>query len=185
MRIEIIGIGSLGSELAYTFALLTNHQLMLTEPHEPNYDRAVAEYLDLLPVAKHRRVDLAITPKVTPFSDIYIITSGERRRNLLMPKAALIWHNYDIVERIAKKIPKGKKVFVATNPPKEICRRLGTGAIPLRECTDYIRAQAGSKEKINKLVLENKGYTSFTPAYAMALRVLFDMDNYPRRSTDE
>lgn len=175
MKIAIVGIGTIGAEIAYTLmGMQSNNQIYLCEPHKPNQRRAHAECWDLLPIAKHTRNEITAFPYVYKYADYYIITSGERRRNTKQSKYSLFKKNYGIVSKIVTEIPKNKRIYIATNPPVEICEALHGNHIPLRSCTDFAREQVGDKDRINSIVLKGKGYTQFTPAYFIAQRVLND-----------
>ena len=177
MKIAIVGIGTLGAEIAYTLmGMQSNNQIYLCEPHKPNQRRAHAEYWDLLPVAKRTRNELEAFPSLYQYADHYIVTSGERRKSTKQSKASLFKKNYKIVSEIIAKLPHGVHIYIATNPPNELCdafNKIGCDNITaLRECTDNAREQVGDKNRVNSIVLEGKGFTQFTPAYFIAQRVL-------------
>ena len=104
-------------------------------------------------------------------ADIHIITAGKPRSSPRQSKAALYKTNAPIVKRLAKRC-RGK-VYIATNPPKEICRDV-PNALPLRDCVDELRQACWGKEwaRLNDQVLAAKGYTSYGPAAAIAKEVL-------------
>jgi hypothetical protein len=110
---------------------------------------------------------------VLPSADVYVITCGLPRKNTSTPKSQLLDANLPIVRGLINQIPPSKRVYVATNPPKEICQVLGRG-IPLRDCTDRLRALAGNPDELNRRALERKGFTAFTPGYAMARQLLIE-----------
>jgi len=75
-------------------------------------------------------------------------------------------------------IPDGREIYVATNPPKEICKalngKLGTSLVPLRSCVDALRRRCyqGAWREKNDYVLKHKGYTSYGPAMAIVDEVM-------------
>jgi malate/lactate dehydrogenase len=175
-HITIIGVGNVGSGIAYSLLLLKKGwHIALYEPHEPSQERAKAEYFDLLPVAKARGNELTFHHALPKKTDAYVLTAGLPRKSVTQDKAALYDTNVSIVATIAKDIPEKTRIFVVTNPPKELAKFLmdkGYDAHPLRDCTDALRAKAGNAQFINNIVLSGKGYTSFTPGYAIAMEVV-------------
>jgi hypothetical protein len=173
MRYEIIGLGRLGSAIAYTLMLMgKDNDLHLLEYHQPSRKRAIAEYYDLLPVAIRTGNRLHSTD--IGQGGVYIITAGVPRRTLKQSKKGLFTTNKAILASILPRLDKDKLVFIATNPPEELAnwaRSQGYYAVPLRKCTDDLRLNYGGK-KINDIVLRDKGYTQYTPAYACVCEIL-------------
>jgi hypothetical protein len=177
MRIEVIGGGRMGAAIIYSMMLMAGGlNIRLAEPHKPNRKRARAEYCDLLPVALATRNKLTFGFSVSSSSDCYIITAGLARKSPATTKEELFARNLPIALASAARIPKGKRIFIVSNPPKQLAARLnGAGwlrAVPLREETDKLRARAGDTKELNEFVLLNKGFTQFTPGFACAKAVL-------------
>ena len=173
MNYEIIGIGRLGSAIAYTMMLLSKgNTFCLREYYEQAHDKMVGEYYDLLPVAKATGNNLIVHTNQKP--DAYIIAAGIPRTDARYEKHQLFYANYTIINEFLDQLPRGKPIFVATNPPVEICERLkyrGYDAIPLRKCTDDLR----NSQEHNEIVLKNKGFTQYTPAFAIATAIFDGM----------
>jgi len=185
MNIQIIGVGKMGSAIAYSLLLMRRGlHIQLYEPLRKNIKYAYAEYLDLQPVARITRNDISFWSKEHyPCSpDAYVLTAGKPRTDTSKPKLALLKPNLAIAKRLTKDCHKGRYIFIVTNPPNEIAEALGDNAIPLRDCTDKLRAIGGrqfwdtSPKQINEFVLTHKGHTSWTPAYACAHEILKVME---------
>lgn len=189
MNIQIIGAGRMGSTIAYSLfwsslvrSIRDRDVIYFWEPLEENHKKALAEFWDLKPVAdatgnaliwgKNRYWNLHDNLR-NP--QAFIITAGKPRTDSKTSKKALLKTNLPIVERLTALIPDRTPIFIVTNPPVEIARELrrrGQNAIPLRACTDSMRGK-----KINEFVLNNKGYTRWTPAFACANEILRVMGN--------
>ena len=173
MKICIIGCGNLGCAIAYT--LLCTHSgnaVSLHEPYGANRRRATGEFWDLLPVAKATGNTLSLAKSIPP-AEVYIVTSGLPRTDPKQPKSALFGVNLGIVSDSLRGAKKGAIVYVATNPPKEICEVLvkqGIDARPLRKCTDSLRGR--DAKNINARAFKGKGFTEWTPAWAMVKGVM-------------
>ena len=179
MKIAIIGVGTIGAAVAYTLMMTQrNLHIILCEPHKPNKKRTMGEYYDLLPVATHTRNKLEVGGGVYQYADYYLITNGIRRTSIKQSKQSLFKLNYPIVRKIMAKIPKGKRVFIASNPPNEIVNALDkegfSNMLAMRECTDTLRELAGDPQHINNSALKGKGFTQYTPAYAIAMRIFLN-----------
>ena len=177
MRIEVIGGGKMGAALIYSLMLMRSGlNILLVEPHRPNRSRALAEYCDLLPVAVATGNKLAFGLSVSDASSCYIMTAGLARKSPHEPKELLLPRNLPIVLASAGRIPKEKRIFIITNPPKLLAKALKRGgwarAVPLRDETDKLRARAGNAQELNSYVLLHKGHTAFTPGFACAKAVL-------------
>jgi len=176
MRIAIIGIGRVGSAIAYSLLLKArNLDILLCEPHEPNRMKALAEYSDLLPVAKATRNKLAFSPGIPNSCQFYVITSGHPRKTPSTSKDSLFAENWRIIFSILQRIPKNKFIAVVTNPPTRLAtraRKVGwPRTAPLRFCTDELRAKV-RWEGLNDFVLQHKGHTAWTPGFACAQEIL-------------
>jgi len=173
MKIAVIGIGKLGGALAYT--LLVNHSnntIVLFEPHGENKVRANGEFWDLLPVANATGNKLLLAP-TTPKADVYIVTSGKSRTNVKQKKEELLGLNLGIVCDCLRGASEKAMVYIATNPPKEICKgleRFGIKAKPLRACTDSLRGR--DAPRTNRRAFVGKGFTQWTPAFAMVKEIM-------------
>ena len=168
MKYEIIGVGKMGSCMAYTM-LLQNEKvhIILTEPVKEFRNKAKAEYYDLLPVARATKNKLEFRTTISKTSDAYILTAGQPRTSPKQSKESLYEYNSELILGFLKKIPNRMPLFVVTNPVyklTKLLKRHGHIAIPLRKCTDKLRKD----KKINNKVLKHKGHTQYTPAYACA-----------------
>jgi len=187
MKITIIGIGNLGSAIANALVLTQEGLLLaLYEPYKGNKARARAEWGDLYPVAVARGnkvlwEELRGRGKLHR-ADAYIITAGKPRdpkdTNKKEWMKRIYGENLGIVLDVVKRLPENPNLFVATNPPKEIVaklREMGYRARELRTCTDRIRLRHApngfNRDTLNNLVIGGKGFTAFTPAYAIAREV--------------
>ena len=176
MRIAIIGIGRVGSAIAYSLLLKArNLDILLCEPHEPNRMKALAEYSDLLPVAKATRNKLAFSPGIPNSCQFYVITSGHPRQTPDTTKDSLFTENWRIVFSALQRIPRNKLIGLVTNPPNRLATHArGRGwprTAPLRFCTDELRAKV-RWEGLNDFVLQHKGHTAWTPGFACAQEIL-------------
>jgi malate/lactate dehydrogenase len=168
MKLTIIGVGNLGAAISNA-AILTQEGLLLSlyEPYKGNIQRAKAEWGDLYPVARARgnRVLWAETKgHKLAMADAFIITSGQPRTKQDTDKSEWLKRvypiNLGIVMEVVNKLPDGARIFIATNPPKEIAaklRELGYNAHELRTCTDRLRTRylpnGYSKATLNNLVI--------------------------------
>ena len=176
-----IGMGRLGIAVANAMMLLkkgNTHAFFepLPEARQKLHD---GEFAEMLMVAA------ATGNKATWHEDIpqgcgaYIITAGKPRTSSTQSKGELQKENYPIVARLAKEC--NGRLFIATNPPKELAAELlldGIIVTPLRDCTDNLRRQVwGSEWTIrNNAMLDAKGYTSYGPAVAIAKEVLLCLE---------
>jgi malate/lactate dehydrogenase len=183
MNIQIVGAGRMGTAIVYSLLLLrARNVIYLYEPLDENYKRAHAEFWDLRPVAE--ATENALMWGRNHFWDskdpirnpqAFVITAGKPRTDSKLPKKALLKTNLEIVKAITALIPDKTPIFIVTNPPVEIARELrrrGQNAIPLRACTDSMRGK-----NINEFVLNNKGFTQWTPAFACAREILKVMEH--------
>lgn len=183
MKIEIVGVGKVGSAIAYTLLLTRfDFSLALTEPSDKFRERAFAEFYDLAPIADFHGIELSFSTKPSMDSDIYVIASGKPRQSKNESKEALFKDNWGIVQKVVKNIPKQARLYIVTNPPNRIASNLRfkgfKDVIPLRSCTDSLRGRIGNPERINELVLDGKGYTQYTPGWACADKIRWN-DIYP------
>jgi len=174
-RIQIIGMGKMGSAIAYSLMLTKpNLHLILTEFHADHKKEAYAEYLDLKPVAISTDNFVEMAPYIDRTADAYVLTAGVPRRHSKESKAGLAEQNIQIALKVCKDIPRRKPIFVVSNPPVQIARALREAdwrkVIALRQCTDTLRELTFRERatEANAFVLDNKGHTCWTPAYACA-----------------
>ena len=181
----------MGSSIAYSLMLMQKgNRILFLEPHQPNVVRAQAEFWDLLPVAKAtdnefgfmldvKELD-ALAAKPEAKDAAYVLAAGIPRTDISQPKDALFLPNLKIAQGIVRRLPKCARVFVVSNPPVRLAehlRKKGWNAIPLRACTDNLRAHIGDPQAINHAVLARKGWTQWTPAYACAEEILRTLGN--------
>lgn len=169
MKICIIGIGNIGAAIANALLLTSDTEVYLYEPHEPSMKKAKAQFYDLLPIAEDRGVSLHFCESL-PKADKYVITAGVPRTSSSQRKLALFAVNRIIVHNIAKEIQG--ETYVVTNPPIEICDYLrghGIDAKPIRKQVDEIRGGVP-----NGYVITHKGFTEYTPGYAIAKEIRSD-----------
>ena len=183
MKLAVIGIGNLGSQIAHTLLLRSEGNLIyLYEPHPGSRTRAKAEWGDLYPVAKATGNKL-IWAKLPPKADIYIVTAGKPRPPTATDKKKWMKEafatNLGIVMGSIEGCLQDAHYFIATNPPKEIAKKLvemGYKAHELRRCTDTLRRRnvpnGYSAKYLNNLVIGGKGHTAFTPAFAIVEEVM-------------
>ena len=175
--IKIIGVGRMGSSIAYTL-MLGPHDLdiLLSEPLAENQKKAEAELWDLAPVAKATGNTISLVPmgEQDYRCNLVIVTAGKARTSPEQTKHSLLKANQAIVEDATLFVPPSTPIFIVTNPPIELARELRrrghTNVIPLRKCTDKLRGK-----KVNEFVLVNKGHTMWTPAYACAKEIINHM----------
>ena len=169
-----IGMGRLGIAVANAMMLLqkgNNHAFFepLPEARQKLHD---GEFAEMLMVAAATGNE-AVWCEEIPFGDAYIVTAGVPRTSSAQSKDGLFKLNEPILAGVCYPIPPDSKVFIATNPPNELAERFH--ATPLRSCTDNLRRQVwGSEWQVrNNAMLDAKGYTSYGPAVAIALEVLY------------
>lgn len=174
--IEIIGVGRMGAGIAYSLMLMgSGLELRLYEPHAPNKQLARAEFYDLMPVAVATGNDLCLLEYGTGNADYYVLCAGKPRTSSDTPKSDLLAENLAIAAKVMRPVPPAAWVFVVANPPKEIAEWLtqtGYLALPLRDATDMLRSACGDGKSMNTFVLDNKGYTHYTPAFACARAIM-------------
>ena len=182
-----IGMGRLGIAVANAMMLLqkgNTHAFFepLPEARQKLHD---GEFAEMLMVAAATNNEATWHESIPLDADAYIITAGVPRKSSTQPKSELLAANYSIVTQLVNEIPEFGKVFVATNPPKELAAELlldGIIVTPLRDCTDNLRRQVwGSEWTIrNNAMLDAKGYTTYGPAVAIALEVLLCLEQPAR-----
>jgi malate/lactate dehydrogenase len=188
MHIAVVGVGSLGA--AISFELLHHKEvkkLTLVETFQPSVKKMDGEYWDLLPVARAEGIGLWKMTHIPKGVDAIIISAGLPRKSTSQSKADLYADNLPILAGLlsSENVNNDTLVFIASNPPNELAawaKEKGYDAYPLRACTDDLRQKVGDFKTINANVLDNKGTTQWTAAYAIVnetLRVI--KHNYNRK----
>jgi len=176
MHIAVVGVGNLGAAVAFELLHYPKvNKITLVETFQPSFKKMVGEYWDLAPVARAAGISLSKMNKLPTEFDAAIITAGVPRKSTKDDKNALFATNLPIVVGILSCFPEKSKAFIATNPPNDLAKwavEKGYDAIPLRACTDDLRSAMGDCKAINSHVLDNKGTTQWTAAYAICKEVM-------------
>lgn len=194
MHVQIVGLGRVGSALAYTFIALGGaDKLTLVDVNE---NALYGEGNDLLQAVEaadnDTRVELRTIP--TGRADVSAVCVGKAREKG-DSKEDLFKINLPTVAKVCNDIGYSHPVIVATNPSGAICRAINIrGVSPFGIEVDRLRLRAvGGEGRVtgdhespvyslassrqlgkiaNKVVLERKGYTSWLPALALHTRVV-------------
>lgn len=178
MRFFIIGCGKLGINIANALMIAQpneRHIISLYEPLSANRQKVYnGDFMEMIMVAKATGNSVIWKKNIDNKSDVYIITAGKPRISSKQNKAELYAENLQIVSKLMPKTDA--LVYIATNPPEEIAKTLN--AIPLRACTDDLRKACWGNnwKRMNDLILDTKGYTSFAPAIAIVNQILDETD---------
>ena len=172
MKYGIIGCGRLG--VAVTNAMMmkdTGNTFSFYEPlpgSRIRFGKGEFREMEMVAHVTGNRVELGFPDR----ADIWIITAGKPRTSSKQEKGDLLKVNLPIVRKLVRRCKKGK-IYIATNPPKELCAVI-PNTLPLRECVDELRRElwGASWKRVNDQMLNAKGYTSYGPAAAMAKEVL-------------
>jgi len=176
MKIQIIGIGRVGSTIAsLLIASNIDSDIILTDI---NGELMMAEYYDLSVMARQFRFygRLLYSSDIQK-ADIYVIVCGESRKPYSgMSKQGLYESNLKIVEPVFKQIAELSPcswTLIATNPSSLLARKgldYIQKAIPLGLETDTIedrlsqlfgRHETIHKQDIGEYIFRTKGYTNF------------------------
>jgi len=188
VRAHYIGFGRVASCSVAFIAALTGCKPGFAISASDICQKQEGEALDLKPL-----VDVLWCEKVPPDADLYVVTAGVSRNNF-KSKYGLFAKNSNIVLDAVKTVPRGSRLLIVTNPPHQIAKGLRTlewDAVPFGLETDNLRASFfggevhGSHEDLkgngkilkcvkflNEETLKKKGFTQYTPGFALAKRIL-------------
>ncbi|MBN3036860.1 MAG: hypothetical protein JW834_00260 [Candidatus Diapherotrites archaeon] len=185
----IIGAGNLGSATAFALMLKSTGKRIELVDIDASKE---GEVLDLAPVAKDTSNEVVFSASPSN-ADVYVITAGKARRRG-ESKEELFETNKRILSGIMENLPKDRRVFIATNPPTMISKAFSAwNCTAFGIDTDRLRANfldtkvkgtheslegegAEKVRELNSRVMSLKGFTQYTPAYALAKRVLEELD---------
>ncbi len=131
MRIQIIGVGAVGSAIAFgillykRFGFLSSYsKLYITDINE---NKLKSELLDIRRVKEILSVRDLVIDKTKNIRevDVYIICAGHKRA-LLEPDQELYERNIILIGGIMKRIPVHKDTIMVTNPSKMFAEKFGT-----------------------------------------------------------
>lgn len=169
MKIMIIGVGRLGSTVAFlTLLRLTPEKLILSDIKD-----LTGDILDLQHTCKGLGIKTKITTEREP-CDFIVITAGFARNQKIKTHEELLKLNEPVIKEIINNLngclKKNTKIIVMTNPVKKI-----TGIVKKLLPNYYV----SNPEKILKKIRNNKelgwkivstkGYSSFGPTVSAVL----------------
>ncbi len=187
MDITIIGMGQVGSAVAFGCLLSDQIDVSLLDLIDTDMKKLLGEYADLVQTAQLLNLDTKIgLPLIPRQSDIYIISAGNRLKEV-NDKDELVAENMDIVmeymEKISKVRHENSVVFMVTNPSTELTKialDYSPLVIPIGNLLDNARLRLskveGTHEKPDiqeqyRLVKESKGYTNWAVASEIITRI--------------
>lgn len=177
MKIAIIGVGHVGSTIAYS---LIPHCKIL---YLMDIDRArlEGEFRDLRHAAYFINNKCEIIKghyKDTRYCDYVIICVGHSRGKAKKDMNKIFDINLPVVRNIINKFTKkfNKEILIVTNPPKEITEALYAEhnlypkMTPISETLD--RARSNIDNKSGMYILLRKGYTNWGIAAAVTMYIM-------------
>jgi len=126
-KIQIIGMGNVGSAIAYT--LLLSRRFNRIHVVDINKKKVLGEYLDLNRVIHINKIPTILTWSTKPidFFDVYIICAGIKgdynKYEFREMQKIMFEKNIDTCRDILSGIKSGK-VIIVTNPAKELADKL-------------------------------------------------------------
>jgi len=171
MKIMIIGVGRLGSQVAFLALLrLKPQKLILSDVKDLSGD-----ILDLKHACNGLSINAEITEKKEP-CDFIIITAGTARNEKIKTHEELLKINTPLMKELIKDlkgcIEKDTKIIVMTNPVEEMTK-LVKEILPgnfVANPEKILMKMRGNKELGWKIV-STKGYSNFGPAVSAILLI--------------
>lgn len=171
MKIMIVGIGRLGSQVAFLALLRLRHQkLILSDVKDLSGD-----ILDLKHACKGLNINTEITEKKEP-CDFIIITAGAARNEKIKTHEELLKINTPLMKELIKDmkdcIEKDTKIIVMTNPVEEMTK-LVKETLPENFVAnpEKILMKMRDNKELGWEIVSTKGYSNFGPAVSAILLI--------------
>lgn len=167
MKIQIIGVGRLGSQVAMmSMMMLEPEAIYLDDVKDLN-----GEWCDLI----HARNGLKLKTKIYVTNkreaDVYAICAG-RARDHNETDDELLEVNMGLVWEIIKDLPTGKPKIIATNPVKDICYMLEqAGYTNNYDAEGLLDRMRRGTDCDGLKILKTKGFTNYGPAVAIVRKI--------------
>jgi malate/lactate dehydrogenase len=171
MKIMVIGVGRLGSQVAFLSLLrFKPEKLILSDVRDLSGD-----ILDLKHACKGLKIKTEITTKKEP-CDFIVIAAGMARSRDIKTHEELLKLNSPAVKKIVKNLnislKKNTKIIVMTNPVEKITELIKK-FLPnyyVDNPEEILMKMRGNKELGWKIV-STKGYSNFGPAVSAILLI--------------
>lgn len=167
MKIQIIGCGRLGSQVAMMSIFLIEPEIIYI------YDIKDLEgdILDLQQATRGLEIKTKVIEGFQHDADVYIMTAGKPRENSCSDD--YMYHkNIRMVYDLFQKLPDDKPIILGTNPVvmlyKEMKKVYPKKNIHISE--DYLLAYRNGKDN-GQHILQTKGYTNFAPSVAIVKKM--------------
>jgi malate/lactate dehydrogenase len=174
--IQVIGVGKVGSTIAFGILSKELGHVILTDADEPRLD---AEFYDLSIYAKHIGLDSNCYVRKSSslvWASVYVFCCGKARRDDSVSRESLFADNWKIIQPYVDKIavlnPEAWCMIV-TNPSTMIakeCMSYLPRVIPIGLLTDKIEDslsclhgshECNKKDDVGLQIFKTKGYTCF------------------------
>jgi len=161
MKIGIIGIGRIGSQIAFLSLMRFKPDKMILID---NKDLS-GDILDLQHACRGLWIDTKFSTKWER-ADVYVLCAGKARDEKMRSMTALWKENKKIVDSLIPKLRKyAKRIIVVTNPAENIYEYMMSKNLNAFE-TESILVKMRNGEKSGWKIIMTKGYTNFGPAVA-------------------
>lgn len=171
MKIMIIGVGRLGSQIAFLSLLkFKPEKLILSDIRNLSGD-----ILDLKHACKGLKIKTEVTAKKEP-CDFIVITAGIARSQELKTHDELLKLNASKIEEIVKNLnsclKKDTKIIVMTNPVEKITE-LVKKLLPNHyvDNPEKILMKMRDDKELGWKIVSTKGYSNFGPAVSAILLI--------------
>jgi len=165
MKIQIFGVGRLGSQIAFNcLVFIRPKELWLDDIKDLSGD-----ILDLEHAKRGLNVKTKIQKGKARKPDIIIISAGFPRNTEDKEMNDIYYRNRQILNEILQKIPNRVPVIITTNPAKPLTswakKRFGLWN-NFMNAESIIKKYRGGKE-LGWDIIKTKGYSNFGPAMAV------------------
>lgn len=160
MKVQIIGVGEVGSQIAYT-CLICPKEITNIVLYDTDQEKLEGQYKDLIRVKKIAGIkkDVEKAKRIEP-ADVHIISIG-RKREIGEEDKYLFASNWGKVLKCFQEISTGK-IIVVTNPSKLIADSLKAFQEEKPNVEVFHAGDMCDKTKIEGMEIQRlKGYSSF------------------------
>ena len=178
MKFGLIGGNDFAASIANAMMLLSDDIVIhMSENKATEYSRArKGNYYEMVMVSKITGNRVVFTKLPAVHVDAYVIAVGDHAAK---DPTKIFTQNMNAVMEVLPKT-EDKPLFVATQPSKLICdglKKFGYDARETMTCIDRVKRIAFNDDwrRINNMVIDNKGDSTFGPAAAVAFEVLGQM----------
>jgi len=171
MKIMVIGVGRLGSQVAFLSLLKFKPEKIILS----DIKNLSGDALDLKHACKGLNINTEITEKKEP-CDFIIITAGAARSEKIKTHEELFKINAPLIKELIKDlndcIEKDTKIIIMTNPVEEITK-LVKELLPGHFVTnpEKILMKMRDNKELGWGIVSTKGYSNFGPAVSAILMI--------------